>query len=741
MKRIRDYAKDKLILPGFGGGDRVPFPEGGDLIRRLHFEDIDKDDLCARWRGHYCEGGVPAKIGVELTGLERQADGTWAARAWNHRSRAEEAYRARHVVVAIGRGVPRRFDIPGDTDGIAYRLDDATRYVGHAACVIGGGTSAAEAVIAISNAKADRQDEAPVYWFYRGSRMPKVSKALSDVFFEAYLGNGNVRHYPFSEPVAVVTGPDRQDYLSVRIDRKDVPGRPAETIHLEFLKPHCIACIGEDVPEAFLGELGLEMASQGSSRKKFMVVSELLETRQPNVYVIGDLLSQAYLRTPDFEADPSTFELVKHRGNIKSALHDGVFVAEVIRRRLDGRPAGDVRVAAEAEAEAAAAASAPEPSSLEETVLLDIRDLSRPPEVAADEAVLVQMTPAGTDTAEFPLGLGAPVRIGRTVGEITFPDDPLLADPHATLRSHGGGFLLQDEGAQAGTFYRLRPGHAQPLRAGDIVRLGQQFLVLRADGDRFELLHYDRDGRLRQRTSLQEGRLVLGRPSPDATRKQPDLVLDADDATLSRFHVALMAEGGALTLKDLDSLNGTYLKVRGEQRLEHDDVFRVGRQILRLSLGTVQPRTPEPPATTNGRSNGVGRTSEAPSEPVPAAESDVGPVPASEPDVRPAGTSAEPEQGATALQVTFQHEATVAPLQAPQTVLDAADAHDVFIDWECRKGTCGCDPIRIVAGQEHLAPVGADEAKTLRDLGLEPGPYRLACVAKVQGPVTVETMN
>ena len=434
MKRIRDYAKDKLILPGFGGGDRVPFPEGGDLIKRLPFEDIDKDDLCARWRGHYCTGGVPAKIGVELTGLERQAAGTWAARAWNHRRRAEEAYQARHVVIAIGRGVPRRFDIPGDTDGIAYRLDDATRHVGHAACVIGGGTSAAEAVIALSNAKADRQDETPVYWFYRGSRMPKVSKALSDVFFEAYVGNGNVRYYPYSEPVAVVAGPDREHRLSVRIDRKDVPGRPSETIHLEFPKPHCIACIGEDVPEAFLGELGLEMVSQGSSRKKFMVVSELLETRQPNVYVIGDLLSQAYLRTQDFDADPATFELVKHRGNIKSALHDGVFVAEVVRRRLDGRPAGDVREAAEAQAQAIA--PTPPDASLEETVLDSIRDLSRPPEVPADEVVLVQMTPAGTDTAEFPLDRSAPVRIGRTVGEVTFPDDPLLADPHATLRPH-----------------------------------------------------------------------------------------------------------------------------------------------------------------------------------------------------------------------------------------------------------------------------------------------------------------
>src|SRR6188474_130272 len=42
LKRIRDYAKDKLILPDYGGGDLMTFPEGGELTRALHFEPIDK---------------------------------------------------------------------------------------------------------------------------------------------------------------------------------------------------------------------------------------------------------------------------------------------------------------------------------------------------------------------------------------------------------------------------------------------------------------------------------------------------------------------------------------------------------------------------------------------------------------------------------------------------------------------------------------------------------------------------
>jgi len=50
MKRIRDYSKEKLILPGFGGGDRMKFPCGGELIDCLRFAAIDKDEMCVRWK-------------------------------------------------------------------------------------------------------------------------------------------------------------------------------------------------------------------------------------------------------------------------------------------------------------------------------------------------------------------------------------------------------------------------------------------------------------------------------------------------------------------------------------------------------------------------------------------------------------------------------------------------------------------------------------------------------------------
>ncbi len=72
MKRIRDYSKDKLILPSFGGGDKMRFPKGGPLVSCLSFQPIDKDDMCDEWKGFYRQHQVPHRLGVELTGLERR---------------------------------------------------------------------------------------------------------------------------------------------------------------------------------------------------------------------------------------------------------------------------------------------------------------------------------------------------------------------------------------------------------------------------------------------------------------------------------------------------------------------------------------------------------------------------------------------------------------------------------------------------------------------------------------------
>ena len=63
-----------------------------------------------------------------------------------------------------------------------------------------------------------------------------------------------------------------------------------------------------------------------------------------------------------------------------------------------------------------------------------------------------------------------------------------------------------------------------------------------------EILIADRKPR---RVALGDGRHVVGRGK--------DCAVAIDDMTLSRRHAALVVRGGAVTVADLDSLNGTFI--------------------------------------------------------------------------------------------------------------------------------------------------------------------------------------
>ncbi|MCH7665231.1 MAG: FHA domain-containing protein [Acidobacteria bacterium] len=709
MKRIRDYAKDKLILPSFGGGDQMCFPVGGDMISCLHFDPIDKDDMCARWKALYSEHEIPANVGAELTALECLENGNYSATLWNHRTLESETCEARHVVLALGRGVPRRFDIPGNTDGIAYRLSEPEKYVGRPACVIGGGTSAAEAVIAISDAKDQAGDPTSVYWSYRGDKMPRISKALAGAFFSAYVGNGNIRYFRRSEPVAIFVGDDREEYLAIRIDRRQMENRPSELTMLEFPKEQCIASIGEDIPEALLNSFGIHMVIGGAKSRKRMVVNLYLETCQPNLYLVGDLLSQAYFETEDFEAAPEGFREVKHRGNIKSALRDGVLVAQVIRQRLDGRTEIDITVA-EAEAEVAAQKSskAPVPGTAESGgPPPESLEAGREDEPAA--AILIRVLPTGVQEDEFLLAK-AVTTIGRGGCDLSFPNDSTLSDIHASVSHSEEGYFLRDDGGATGVFLRAPAGRKLEVGDRDLVRVGRQFLLFSVASATAELIHYNAAGKELGRHPIGARAIVLGRDAPDVT-------LDAEDTTLSRRHLAVSVENGKIQIKDLKSVNGSYLKVRTARRLEHGDRIRIGQQSFIFS---------ERPAAA--LDDGL--------------ETSVPVRPASKP-VQAETESAGKVQDAQSPAVTFRDSGETIALAADDTVCEAAEASGVGITAECHSGICGSDPIRILSGAENLVgEISDQERETLEEIcELEPGPCRLACMVRVRGAVEVELIR
>ena len=81
-----------------------------------------------------------------------------------------------------------------------------------------------------------------------------------------------------------------------------------------------------------------------------------------------------------------------------------------------------------------------------------------------------------------------------------------------------------------------------------------------------------------------------------------------------------------------------------------------------------------------------------------------------------------------------------APCDRDDSILDALEKNGFTIDAECLQGICGKDKVRILDGADALTQMGKTEKDTLKKVcKVEPGKYRLACMAKVRGLVKIET--
>jgi pSer/pThr/pTyr-binding forkhead associated (FHA) protein/ferredoxin len=427
-------------------------------------------------------------------------------------------------------------------------------------------------------------------------------------------------------------------------------------------------------------------------------VSPLLETRRPGLHVGGDLLSPDYAETVNFDAHPSTFALRPRRGNIKAALRDGVLLAEIVKQRLEGKQ--EIRV----DMAPAAPPPAPRPAGADQRPAVPGPGAPPARPRPSSPGRLIALLADGTPADEFPLASNGVTTIGRQGATVAFPQDSMLSDQHAAV-SHGpAGFELRDLGSANGVFLKIPEGRVVPLAPGTIVKAGRQWLITQAEGIGAALVQCDAQGRELATHLIAEGTtLVLGRAAP-AT------VLDATDATLSRRHLAFSVEGGRLTMRDLGSRNGTFIRVDGRWPLEDGDLIWLGNQQLRLAVG--DGRTAAPSVVR-------GSVSQPKAAPAPAA---------------PAAEPAAP--GAPA--VSFGGGKPF-PLGTCATLLDLALAKRVRIKYDCKVGDCGKCRVEITSGAEYLEARTPQEDKALRMIGHDEPESRLAClVTKVSGPVSVQ---
>lgn len=214
----------------------------------------------------------------------------------------------------------------------------------------------------------------------------------------------------------------------------------------------------------------------------------------------------------------------------------------------------------------------------------------------ATDVRLVAILKDGSDGAVHAIHVPS-TDLGRTEGDVRFPDDPYLSARHARLRKDANRWFLRDLDSINGVFLRIR--EPVELRSGDVILLGQQVL-------RFEILddaelplgpasvqgvmvfgtpETTRFARLVQYTTEGVGRDVhyLYRDDTVLGRETGDIVF-TDDPFLSRRHASITFERSTkrAVLKDLGSSNGTSLRLRGEHELRIGDQFRVGRHLFRF---------------------------------------------------------------------------------------------------------------------------------------------------------------
>jgi len=241
---------------------------------------------------------------------------------------------------------------------------------------------------------------------------------------------------------------------------------------------------------------------------------------------------------------------------------------------------------APAAAGAGAAARAPEPAPM-----------SGPPPSASQAAAaaltrgkIVLIRPDGSEGASLTLVEGENV-IGRAMGPL-FENDGYLSPRHAEIVINAAGCVVRDLKSLNGVYFKMQ--HEEPLESGDIFRLGQE--LLRFDllppaaplDDGTEVMGSPNVGYW-GRISLVIGREIDGNAWPvggdgvTLGRERGDINFP-DDGYVSGLHARLAFASGRVTLTDLHSSNGTFMRVRSQRVLENGALVQFGQQLFRLQL-------------------------------------------------------------------------------------------------------------------------------------------------------------
>ena len=207
------------------------------LVGSVKMGEIQKETLLEFWHDVVKKTGLELAFRERLDNVERQPDGTFIVQT------TAGSYTTRSVLLAIGRrGSPRKLDVPGEESAkVVYRLIDAEQYRGQRVIVVGGGDSALEAAIALSE-----QPQTEVVLSYRSSAFARVK------------GKNRMRLEQQQEAGLLKVMLESQ-ILNIEVDR--VTLKQQDQIH-DVRNDALIVCAGGILPTSLLQKIGIQFETK-----------------------------------------------------------------------------------------------------------------------------------------------------------------------------------------------------------------------------------------------------------------------------------------------------------------------------------------------------------------------------------------------------------------------------------------------------------------------------------------------
>lgn len=186
---------------------------------------------------------------------------------------------------------------------------------------------------------------------------------------------------------------------------------------------------------------------------------------------------------------------------------------------------------------------------------------------------------------------GEQMLCGRS-GDLSIPDDPFVAETQMRLFFSGTRLAVEDVGGGNGVFTRLRA--EREVAPGGEIRAGRQRLVVEPvpplaaaeDGStawgspdagyRYRLVQLLEGGVTGGAFPLKEGDNLVGREAGDITFPT--------DGFVSGRHAVVHVAPDRVVLRDLNSSNGTFLRLAAPAFVENGDQFLIGRQLVRVEM-------------------------------------------------------------------------------------------------------------------------------------------------------------